>query len=408
MDIKLTIFVDSKFVSIMSTYVFLTFAVHGIGGTQIYVRNKLLFLQKRGWDVKVITSESGNNIMVRELAPFANDIVPEIAKNPGLYSKNVREAALMRMVDIVGASGDKVVIESDFMAATLWGEMLAERLKARHLVLLIQENYSIDVPRYQRFWAWKFQRHEFAVNVQDGARKLLHKYCNVPDEADAFLIPACHNVIEEYDATELDALVKKADYHIGSVGRVNKPFVLPMVRSVQSFAEKHPDKCFQLVLFGGSPVSDDITDIYQYRRDNLQIDITGALFPVPRHLIDRMDVFIASAGAARTTYEAGAVTIAIDANDFEPIGIMGEAGCLDSVNRLPGQNCGSIGDLLERVLFTQHPYPKPGIVPYELDRIFQKHIDFLDKMVMAKEYYDIRKTWPSLMSRMKNHIKKYF
>lgn len=386
------------------TYVFITFAVHGIGGTQIYVRNKLLFLQKHGWNVKIITSEPGDNIMVKELAPYAKDIVSTIVKNPGLCSRKEREAALQRMSEIVGTSGENVWIETDFMAATPWGEMLAERLYAHHLILLIQEDYRLNAPKYQNFFAWKYDRGELAANTPKAVAQLLNGYRNMPLESCPFLQAYCHNVVEEYESPLLDKLIEHVDYHIGSIGRLNKPFVLPMVKQLASFANKHPDKKFQLVLFGGSPAATDINDILNEQLENYHITITGAIFPVPLHLLQKMDVFIASAGAARTSYESGGVTIAMDANDYEPIGLMGRDTQL-TISRGDNIKRTTLEELLTEILLSNKQFPKPPIVIEDIDAEFMKHMKFLNEMAKERLYYDVRKLWPSLISRVIYRIK---
>ena len=383
----------------MKKYVFLTFAVHGIGGTQIYIRNKLIFLKKYGWDVNVITSELGNNIMVKELAPYANDIVPEIAKNPGLCSKRERENALQRMIEIVGKSSDIIFIETNFMGATPWGEMLAERLKAHHLILLIQENYNLKAPKYQKFFAWKYDRNELVGNTPNAIPQLLNGYRNVSLEISPVLIPYCHNVIEDVKSPELEKLIFDADIHIGSIGRLNKPFVLPMVKKLEKFVSKYPEKKFQLILFGGSDNNQDIKNIQSYQRNNFQIAITGPIFPIPLYLIQKMDIFIASAGAARTSYEAGGITIAIDANDFEPIGILGR-DTQKVISRDVNSPRYSLEELLTQVLFSNTNFKKPKVVQKDIDAEFMKHLEFLSNMDKQHIYYNIRKIWPSFLSRL--------
>ena len=65
-----------------------------------------------------------------------------------------------------------------------------------------------------------------------------------------------------------------------------------------------------------------------------RVKITGPIFPVPKAMLDRMDVFISCAGAARTSSDAGYITITMDSTDFEPIGILGYT-TNDNVHRNP-------------------------------------------------------------------------
>ena len=80
----------------MKKYVFITFAAAGIGGTQIYVRNKLLFLREKGYDVTVIVTEppGGQKVVVKELEPYVKNCFPELTINPRLYTKRRHRTCL--------------------------------------------------------------------------------------------------------------------------------------------------------------------------------------------------------------------------------------------------------------------------------------------------------------------------
>ena len=142
------------------TYIFLTFAVYGIGGTQIYVRNKLRFLQERGWDVSVITTEVKGSapLVVKELAPYQELIFPELLKNPNLYTKRERDKILDRLCAAIGDVSKDSVIEPNFIQVTFWGELLAQRLGIRNFVFLIQEDYRIRIKSYLDFFKYKLER----------------------------------------------------------------------------------------------------------------------------------------------------------------------------------------------------------------------------------------------------------
>ena len=277
----------------MKKYVILTFAVAGIGGTQIYVRNKILFLRSLGWDVTVICTETGDDVVVKELIPYKGHSMPELIKNPFLFSKTQRNEIFGRMRSWIGDGYDETVIETNIMPATTWGEMLAEQIGAKHFIFLIQEDYSLSDIRYMKFFDFKYQRGELAANTKYALKQLFDGYREIPDSQCGELLAVCYNVVEECES-EHDLGIAQADYHIGSIGRLNKPFVLPMVKDVVTFARSHTDKTMQLVFFGGSPVQNDYDDIYAAATgaSNLSVYITGPIFPVPRHLLKKMDVFV--------------------------------------------------------------------------------------------------------------------
>lgn len=387
----------------MKKYVFLTFAIPGIGGTQIYVRNKILFLRQQGWNPIVITEESEGEICVRELLAFKDNIVPEILRSPMLLRKHEREQVLDRMAAIVGEVNGDAVIESNFIMATLWGELLAQKLGIKHFIFLIQEDYSLNDKRFMKFFDFKFQRGELAGNTPVAISKLFSGYRTLPEECDTYLSAYCSNTVEDCESIHIER-IKQADYNIGSIGRLNKPFVIPMIKDLLSFAQMHKDKTFQIVLFGGTPDSKELDTIIGMVRliENADIYVTGAIFPVPRKALDKMDVFVSSAGAAATSANLGYTTIVIDANDFEPIGVLGYT-TNELVHRIPGIPHESTQELLEQVLIEKKYPAKVDMVvndETEYEAAFKKHMQYLSGSTDKKTYYPIKKVGPSFMRRV--------
>lgn len=390
----------------MKKYVFFTFAISGIGGTQIYIRNKLLFLKKHGWDVLVVSTEPVGDICVKELLPFADYSVPELMKNPFILSKKRRKEIVDNIKGWIG-SCEEVVIETNFTQVNVWGEMVAKECNAKHFAYLIVEDYRLSDLRYMKFFDFKYQRGELAGNTRYALPQLFEGYRTIPEDQTGELTAVCYNVIEECES-EHDAYILDADYHIGSIGRVNKPFVEPMIADVCSFAKKHPDKTFQIVLFGGSPEQKDIEKIYALVENisNLSVYITGPIFPVPKHLLDQMDVFISSAGAARTSADAGYITITIDANDFEPIGILGYT-TNDNVHRNPALPHESTEALLHRILINKEfseSAPTITLSTPDFMEMFKDHMAYLDRSSKDRQYYDMRKLRPKLVSILWNRL----
>lgn len=385
----------------MKKYVFLTFAVSGVGGTQIYVRNKLLFLQKHGWDVTIICTEPGHDVCVKELKPYEENVLQELMKNPYIFSKKQRQGIVNKMKDMIGYTDCEVVIETNFIQVNLWGEILAQEIGGKHFAFLIQEDYSLSDERYMKFYDFKYERGELAGNTEFALTKLFEGYREIKEDKKGELLAVCYNTIEECES-EHDIAVTDADYHIGSIGRINKPFVNPMVEDIKKFSQAHPDKTFRLVFFGGSPDKKDIDHIYDAVKDtqNLSVYITGAIFPVPKHLLDKMDVFVSSAGAARTSSDAGYITIAIDAMDFDAIGIVGYT-TKEIVHRNPELPYDSTQKLLSRILIDKEfdgVEPKVKVSSPDYMEVFKTHMQYLNDSVDTKEYYDISKFKPKFVN----------
>ena len=392
----------------MNKYIFLSFAVPVIGGTQIYLRNKLLYLEKKGWSPIIITEESEGEICVKELLPYKDYIIPELIQSPWLLKKSKRLEVIEKMVRIIGEVDHNTVIETNFIMATLWGELLAERLKVKHFIFLIQEDYSLINVKFMKYFEFKLKRGELAGNTPVAISKLFEGYKEIPKEYDTYLNAYCSNTVEDCKSIHNNC-ISKADYHIGSIGRINKPFVMPMIDDLIKFAAKHKEKTFQLVMFGGSPNRDEINAIIKKidSVDNIDVYITGPIFPIPKELLNKIDVFISSAGAAATSANLGHITIVIDANDFEPIGILGYT-TNELVHRIPGTPHQQTDELLEDVLFKEKYQRKTElniIDEKEYYKAFDKHIKYLENSVKTKEYYKVSRVSPGLISRICYNIR---
>ena len=377
----------------MKKYIFLTFAISGIGGTQIYVRNKIIFMQKQGWDVLVISTEPGDDICVKELQPYRDYIMPELMQNPFLYSKCQRLNMLYKMMTFVGGNCENIIIESNFMQISLWGELLAKKMEAKHFVYLIQEDYKMISRKYLDFFNFKYERGELAGNTKYALKQLFKGYRHIPKDKTGELTAVCYNTIEECEST-FDEYIEKVDFHIGSIGRVNKPFVNQMVEDLIEFSKLHKGDTFQLVMFGGSPDKKDLEEIYFKVKDieNLSVFITGPIFPIPKTILDKMDAFISSAGAARTSSDAGYITITIDANDFEPIGILGYT-TNDNVHRNPEIPHKTTINLLDEILYKkkfQKITPDVKMSSADFMEVFKTHLAYIQESKREKVYYNIK------------------
>lgn len=380
-----------------------TFAIYGIGGTQIYARNKLQYMQNHGWKACMVTTEPGKDIMVKEMYPFKDGVFPELMRNPYFYNVRQRKKIINKVLKYIfnfANPADEIVIESNFMAITPWAELVAKELNARNFIFLIQEDYNIQSKRYLDFFYFKYNRGELAVNTSQALYILFKNYPNFKDRGNCFLHAFCSNVVEDSESILMDKL-KNADFNIGSVGRINKPFVLPMVSKIAEYVTCYPDYTFNLVLFGGSPNPEDIQAITNITNPvkNLNTLITGPIFPIPLCDLRNMDVCISSAGAALTSTDAGVLTIAVDALDFEPIGIV-KVTTNNIIHRDKNDNA-SLPDLLNQILF-EKKYTgllKPHIENYT--EYFNEHEVLLSKADLTKAYYDVSKMSPGLIGRLK-------
>ena len=142
-------------------YIIITPRISNMGGAQMYVRNKYLDMQNKGWDVDIITSHKGK-VYIYDLQKFKYTI-PEIGFYVYLFSKSTREKIITNIMGkIIQKQYDEIIIESTCMGESTWAEVLAQRIGAKHLFLNLQEQDIIKSHVIQDFLIFKHKRHELA------------------------------------------------------------------------------------------------------------------------------------------------------------------------------------------------------------------------------------------------------
>ena len=77
----------------MKKYVILTSSIIGIGGAQLYTRNKLNFLKERGWEVEVLSFSEGD-IVFNELKEYEKSIVRALYHVPQLHTEKFKDSLI--------------------------------------------------------------------------------------------------------------------------------------------------------------------------------------------------------------------------------------------------------------------------------------------------------------------------
>lgn len=306
----------------MKTYIFLTRRITGIGGAEKFTANKVAFLKENGWRVFVFSGRAGQ-VMLDDLRGYESSIIPDLAYAPDCYTRRRVEATLGKIIAAVGDCGDGCIIQSDAGIRAIWGELLAPRLGARHLAFLLQEEhrYSGEMQRFLRF---KYERHELAGIVKTAVAKMLDDDTIEP-RPDSAISTFCNNVVEDVPEPFTQQLDPSATRVIGSIGRLEKPCVGPILDGILRYAARHPGETLQVVLIGGAP-SPALEKQIRARFDGeprIRLLVTGNLHPIPKRLLDSIDAFVSTAGSARVSYRAGRPTVLVHPVSGIPAGVPG-------------------------------------------------------------------------------------
>jgi hypothetical protein len=308
--------------AVQRTYIFLTRRITEVGGAEQYIANKAGFLKESGWRVFVFSGRPGT-IRIDEFREYAPFILPELAYSPDFYPRRRVEAILEKILAAVGDCGDGCIIQSDAGIRAIWGELLAPRLGARHLAFLLQEEhrYSDALRRFLRF---KYERHELAGIVKNAVAKMLDDD-SIEPRTDTAISTFCNNVVEDVPEAFTAQLDSSATRTIGSIGRLEKPCVRPILDGILRYSDRHPAETLNLVLVGGAPTparESGIKALFS-GHPRIRLLVTGNLHPIPKRLLDRIDAFVSTAGSARVSFRAGRPTVLVHPVSGVPAGIPG-------------------------------------------------------------------------------------
>ena len=362
-----------------------------MGGAQMYVRNKVLFLRKQGWKVDVITATRGE-VVIEELKQFDKSM-PELAFDIYLYSKKHQQNVLSQLTDWIRDDNyDEIVIESTCISECSWAEAVARLINAKNLCYLLQEDNEVLNKGMQDFFKFKHSRNELVGITEHSLWAMFAPFSPISKQESYWLPAYCNNVEADIDHPLLHAIDKSKFTHlIGTVSRLDKPFILPLLSEFCKYVRSYPQKKFLYLLIGGAPdnstVDSDIKLLFAQKAPNVELIMVGYLFPVPTRLLELCDVFVTSAGSGWLCQKSGVPTIAIDCNDFKPIGILNRT-TTNALFRADDEPPLDFCQLLDDVLVNAKYVRKESNYESELPD-FSEHMVFLGNSSKFPNYYDM-------------------
>lgn len=361
--------------------------IGNMGGAQMYVQNKVSFFRNKGWSVLVLYYHYSEKILIPELEVFRDLCFPELAWGVQYIPQVVYRRMVAKIKKTIGET-DGIVIESQLLMLSFWGERLAHSLGGRHIINILEERVTSYGLKELAFFEYKLLRWEF-MNSDDSTLNRVfgihRKDSYEPFKNDVVFVSS--NVISDDDTLEYS--FGECDYTISSIGRLDKEYILPMFDEIRCFVNKHPDKLFNIIVVGGSTngdVEEKVKLIFQ-SAPNVKIYLLGYLFPIPQKILKTIDVGIACANSVLVTSDVGIPTICIDMNDSQAIGIFGQTTnnrfCRD---KEPKQG---ISNLIESVLIHRDFVKSEENRHSEIDVELEKQYNYLTLSQNNSGYYDI-------------------
>ena len=383
----------------MKKFIFFASCIKDMGGAQMYHRNKCVYMLEQGWVVDLVSAQKGK-VYIPELKKY-DLIIPEIGFNYYLFSPSIREKIVKLLVQrVMDQHYDEILIESSCIQESTWAEVVAERCKAKHLCFILQEYNPIGSVILQQFVKFKHERHELAGIMNNSLYDMFLPFSPIGKDKSYRLPAYCNNVVEDIPSELAEAIASKDfKYVVGCLSRLDKPFIMPAIMNFLNYVKQKKDR-YLFLLIGGAPEGSHFEKNIRNKFkgiDNVELIVTGYLFPVPLKLLDLCDAFLSSAGSAWVCMRTGVPTITYDGNDFKPIGILGRT-THSSLFRAENESAIELATLLDDIL-EKEKYLKES-AQFDLHKVdFSIHNNFLLEMSEEKKYLSFENVVPEKSER---------
>lgn len=386
----------------MKKYVFITFSIVEVGGSQVYVNKKRASLEADGWQVTVFSADQGE-LMIDELKKYEPLINFRYGYSPISFSGSKRYGIVKKMAEQVGGGADEIIIESHSGIFGLWGEMLARELKATHLLYCIEEKCIAFSQSHFRFLKFKWSQHALAGISPIVIKNLFFNNGEEIDEDQSYYLVAFGN--NPLEDVQTHVKLPAMDENICLMGRLEKAFMYPTAQIIAEYVKDHSKKNYNVLIIGGSTkliYSSKISALFK-GIENCNLNMTGNMFPIPYSLLKQMSVLVSSAGCCRLGQSVGIPTISIDAQDLKPIGVLGYT-TNQSIFR-NDEPVVDLSDLLDEIL--EEKKYKKEIKPFEPSiPDYSIHYEFVKNINQDLGYYDVDSIDMPLTTILKAKLKR--
>lgn len=381
-----------------------------ISGAPIYYKNKIDYLEDKKWNVTVLPINSGT-VYINGFEKYNHKNFEFLQYYPFVFNKKKIDEYLQILSDFVLKNDqydfEDIVIETGTDYTAYWGELLAEKINAKHIVVFLDENNAFVNENTYEFFKFKYMRKELACISHQSLSGIFGKYFDLLDENAHVLTACCSNSVGNVVSPLKDS-IPKGDYVIGSIGRLEKGYVVNIIDSVINFAKMHHEKNFVMCFIGGSDNSEVINQIKKSFSNvgNIKLYITGFLWPIPKDVFECFDVFISGAGSANVSANMDVPTIRMDVINNKPLGIINDV--LNETD-FTLTNEASIEDYFDYLLLKGNSVCIKNRITIEeqhkwINECFDDHITFLNNSTKNKNYFDTS----NLIGNDKKRILKVF
>lgn len=371
----------------MDKYIIMTASITKVGGAQLYTNYKREYMESKGFSVDIFSCNQGP-ILMNEFVRYKDNIIEELGFLPMYFGKTKQNEILEKMVSRYDSENYRIIIESHNTTMHVWGELLAARLKAKHIVYEITERSRCKKELFH-FFKFKYDRREMAGIKDSSLQYYFRDYMDVP-------LSKKYSLLAYYPCKQVDDV----DYNAGNIreaspmctigilGRLEKPFVLTVAKQLKAYIECDSNNNYTVIIIGGQKegcsTKNKIQEIYKDIQ-NVSLVFTGFLYPIPRGLLSKIDIGISSAGAVVVLAKEGIPTISIDGHDMLPLGVYGVT--TDNTLFRKGEEIVKLSNWIKRIQETPELYRKDICIVPDTEDHLAHHIEFINESEQSIQYY---------------------
>ena len=371
----------------MDIYIIMTASITKVGGAQLYTNYKREYMESKGFFVEVFSCKPGA-ILIKDFDRYKDNIIEELGFLPMYYRKKRQKRIIERIATRFEGNDHRIIIESHNTTMHVWGELLAERLSAKHIVYEITERSKCKKSLYP-FFKFKYERGEMAGIRDSSLQYYFQDYLKLP-------VSDRYSLLAYYPSKPVDDVQYDVDCipdaapmcTIGILGRLDKPFVMEVAAQLKDFVENESGKQYTIVIIGGQKEGNStqkrIEEIYK-NIGNVSLVFTGYLYPIPRCLLKKIDIGISSSGAVIAMADENVPTIVIDAHDMQPLGVYGIT--TDNILYRKGEDVVKLSDWIKRIQNHPERYKRNICMEKDDEDHLAHHLAFINDSERSVKYY---------------------
>ena len=210
-------------------------------------------MKAQGYNVNIFHASMGNDkIVINDLLEYKNNRDFHLNYPAYSFNKQIQKIVISFICDKLPPQLKELIIESHSTATATWGELLAERLNAKHIVFLLSEYNSLRNDIIYKFFKFKLERRELIGITKKNIPMLFRGWEKIEEDISYHLKASCTNVVENVDYPLLTQ-IPRSDFTIASICRLNKLFLIDILEDLTTFIKIHSNNSFTIILIGGEP-----------------------------------------------------------------------------------------------------------------------------------------------------------